>query len=227
MQTEYASAMSEFGLERGIKATGAKHTDIKKFYGAVSKALAYELPAVNAGESAHEYRDRANEIHKESHLQYYDKINQEKRQTQKAKSSLASMKEKLNEAMAELNILREEKKQWEREARTKLMKAERMEELLCGLKNGSLTAEDKEIFEMTMDRIYEGERKKDVEEMSVEKKAFLMDELLSGIDNGPLPSEEREVFREYMKEVVSWERARRSQEKDNEELHNVTSEDAR
>ena len=101
LQSEYATAMKEFGLERGIRASGAKHTDIKKFYGAVTKSLAYELPDVNVDETAHEYRDRANEAHKESHLQYYDKINQEKRKTQKARAELSETKEKLNEVMGE------------------------------------------------------------------------------------------------------------------------------
>lgn len=220
LQTEYHEAMKEFGLERGLERTGATHTEIKRFQSAVKKACSRELPYVEVGETAHEYRERANEYHKDSHLHGIDALEKEKRNTQKAKSALAKTKDELKLAYDELALLRAEKKEWDRATRTKEMKAERMDELLCGLENGSLSPEDREIFESTMERIYEGERKRRVEEMTVEKKAFLMDELLVGIESGSLPAEEREVFKEYMKAIVAWERERRA----NEHIDEITSE---
>ena len=79
LQTEYANAMKEFGLDRGLEGTGAKHTDIKKFYSVVGKALQHELPDVQKNETADEYRERANTEHKESHLKYLHVIEEEKR----------------------------------------------------------------------------------------------------------------------------------------------------
>lgn len=62
MQTDYAEAMKEFGLERGIEGSRARHENVQRFYGAVEQAFEQEPPAVEKGlirrESAEEYRQR-------------------------------------------------------------------------------------------------------------------------------------------------------------------------
>lgn len=62
LQTSYAEAMKEFGLERGVEGSRARHEDVQRFYGAVEQALNVEPPAVERGlirqENAEAYRER-------------------------------------------------------------------------------------------------------------------------------------------------------------------------
>ena len=46
LQDEYPRAVSHLGLERGIKGSRAKHTDVKKFYGAVNSAKNAKMPVL-------------------------------------------------------------------------------------------------------------------------------------------------------------------------------------
>ena len=56
MQTSYANAMKEFGLERGLEGGQARHKDIKKYYADLNNAL--KVPEPGASESAIAYHKR-------------------------------------------------------------------------------------------------------------------------------------------------------------------------
>ena len=54
LQTDYAKAMEQLGLERGVRGSSAKHANIRKFYGELNKAIEAVREPV-AGETAMEY----------------------------------------------------------------------------------------------------------------------------------------------------------------------------
>lgn len=56
MQSSYAKDMKEFGLERGLEGSSAKHKDIRKFYADLNRAI--NVPEVLPGENAIQYRSR-------------------------------------------------------------------------------------------------------------------------------------------------------------------------
>lgn len=61
LQDDYAKAMEKHGLERGVKGSRAKHTDIKKFYAKLNQALD-EIPLPKIGESMEDYMKRGKDI---------------------------------------------------------------------------------------------------------------------------------------------------------------------
>lgn len=220
LQTEYAKAMESLGLERGLARTGATHTEMKRFQSSVHKAANRELPFVEVGESVHDYRERANEYHRDSHLAGLAKIEKEKRETQKARAALADTKDKLAAANEELNALKVELERRKELDETAKRKADRMDLLLNGIRNGGLSSEKRAWCEDMIKRIYLEGFGKSPEEMSVEKKALLMDELLAGITGGSMPYEERIEFNETIKKVAEWEaerEVREAEEKEKEE----------
>ena len=79
-QTSYAKAMEKFGLERGEAHTTAKAENIAKYYNNINKAVLAQLPEPYIGETAHDYRIRANEvlqIEKSHHNNDVVKLNQQ------------------------------------------------------------------------------------------------------------------------------------------------------
>lgn len=60
LQTSYAAAVKQYGLERGVEGSIAKHNDIRRFYNAVNQELSQELPEPKALETAKKYRERVN-----------------------------------------------------------------------------------------------------------------------------------------------------------------------
>lgn len=56
MQTDYANAMKEFGLERGLEGSSAKHEDIRRFYTQLNRSL--DIPTPHKLESAKDYYQR-------------------------------------------------------------------------------------------------------------------------------------------------------------------------
>lgn len=58
MQTDYASSMAQFGLERGIEGSSAKHEDIRRYYADLNQSIK-SIPVPLEHESAHEFRERA------------------------------------------------------------------------------------------------------------------------------------------------------------------------
>ena len=164
MQTDYAKVMERFGLERGLKGSYAKHTDIKRYYTVMNKELEKKLPEIQKNETAHEYRERANLFFQDVNLKHLGEIEKEKRKTIEAKTKLKDEriafdkdKEMLIEARAELE-------EYKREIAIAQKKADRMDELLGGLKNGYLPPEEANEFERTMKDIVNWERARIAEE---------------------------------------------------------------
>lgn len=158
LQTDYAKSMEAFGLQRGLKGSCAKHTDIKHFYAALNQELEKTLPPVERGESADEYRTRANAIYQDSNLKHLDEINKEKRKTVEAKTKL---KEERAEFYREKELLDKEKeviKSQYRSIAVNQKKADRLDEILGGLKNGCLPPEERDEFERKMKDIVNWER---------------------------------------------------------------------
>lgn len=56
LQTSYAKDMEEFGLERGLEGSQARHQDIKKYYAGLNRGIEVDPPKEN--ESALEYHNR-------------------------------------------------------------------------------------------------------------------------------------------------------------------------
>lgn len=56
MQTSYAKEMKQFGLQRGLQGSSARHRDIRKFYADLNRAI--NVPEVLPNEDARSYRSR-------------------------------------------------------------------------------------------------------------------------------------------------------------------------
>ncbi len=57
MQTNYANAMKEFGLKRGLEGSSARHQDIRKFYTDLNQSIK-DIPEPKQEESASQYKER-------------------------------------------------------------------------------------------------------------------------------------------------------------------------
>jgi hypothetical protein len=57
LQSSYADAVSDLGLERGLAGSSAKHKDIRKLYAGLNNAID-GLPEVQMNETAEQYKNR-------------------------------------------------------------------------------------------------------------------------------------------------------------------------
>lgn len=71
LQNSYAKAMANFGLDRGLEGSVAKHNDVKRYYTALNKVIADDLPEPLKNETITQYRQRANEIYHEAKLKAF------------------------------------------------------------------------------------------------------------------------------------------------------------
>lgn len=86
LQTEYAKAIEETGLIRGIERSVASHESVRRFYTELEREIAKELPPVEKKETAEEYRERANEVFLNANLHHLDEIKQMEREIIEAAS---------------------------------------------------------------------------------------------------------------------------------------------
>ena len=148
MQTSYGKYMEEVGLERGLQGSHAKHMDIQRFYAAENKVLQENLPMPRDNETAHEYRERANEIYVDSNLKHFGEMLNMRQKVTEART--LDMNEKM-----ELMELRKQKQISEKTEK----QAQRFEEILNGLKHGYFgTPEQNEAFKKQMQDISTWER---------------------------------------------------------------------
>lgn len=91
LQSEYAHAMEEFGLERGTERTKTRHQDVTRFYQGLRDAVSVELPEPEQGESAQEYKLRADEIYKNQQIQFRETMRKMEKQLSDARAQLASV----------------------------------------------------------------------------------------------------------------------------------------
>lgn len=80
LQDSYGKAMenTNIGLQRGLKGSTAKHSDIKRMYNTINKALEYKAPEINKGtfkkEKIEDYKERADEYIQDLQLRHiYEK----------------------------------------------------------------------------------------------------------------------------------------------------------
>lgn len=131
LQTSYASYMAEVGLERGVKRSRARHEDIGRYYALLNKEIARELPEPEIGESASEYRARANQVFVDVCLKHLGEQNKSNRALIRAKTELANSR-------AENTVL---KKSFEN-TKDEKVKAARFTEVLRGLRDGYFSTPD-------------------------------------------------------------------------------------
>ena len=137
MQTSYAEAMKPFGLKRGARHSVAHHEEQAEYYRRLLEPLREELPSVRNGETADQYRLRANEVYRSALVNCHEelrKVNQkaaharekvvdEKRDLQqrilafetgkKRLASLVGMEELTPEGLSEVKRLAEMQKSFE------------------------------------------------------------------------------------------------------------------
>lgn len=78
LQSSYAEAMKPHGLERGKEYSVAKHIEIKKFYTALNKVSAKNLPKPLNGEDIESYYERANNAYVQKNLKEFDEYLKDK-----------------------------------------------------------------------------------------------------------------------------------------------------
>ena len=137
MQSSYARDMEEFGLERGLKGSKAKHKDIRKFYAELNRSIE-SVPEPEQGESAYEYKKRVLENLETTYAAALRNIEKEKRRQiedittyyqghystyQQTEEQIRKNMEMLNQLSSETSVLQKEKEQIEIE------KKKRIEEL--------------------------------------------------------------------------------------------------
>lgn len=71
-QTNYHNKVAEFGLERGLKGSQAKHFDLKKFYSLVNDVIDKELPKTKLLETSNKYRERVMDEYKKLYAKCMD-----------------------------------------------------------------------------------------------------------------------------------------------------------
>lgn len=99
LQDSYAEAMKQFGLERGLPGSSAKHEDIRKFYTQLNRAVYGQTPTPEKEESIEEFSARVEKFVSDlrlEHLKETKKLQREilKTQSESANHSLALLKEK-------------------------------------------------------------------------------------------------------------------------------------
>lgn len=86
MQTDYAKEMEEFGLKRGTRGMKTPHENVSKYYAELEKAVSAELPEVLPGETAQEYRQRANEEFQREKIHHRNDIVKLKQEVKEARA---------------------------------------------------------------------------------------------------------------------------------------------
>ncbi len=95
MQDSYAKKMAEFGLKRGIQNTKVKHQEVARFYKGLQEAVQAELPGVTPGETANDYKSRADEFYKNHRILYYEELRRAKRTVDTANAERSNMQREI------------------------------------------------------------------------------------------------------------------------------------
>ncbi len=84
LQNDYAKTMSELKLKRGTSGTKARHENVARYYIGLNRCVSAELPSVEPGESADEYKQRADVVYQDLRIHYHD----EKRKNQQLQKEM-------------------------------------------------------------------------------------------------------------------------------------------
>lgn len=105
MQSSYARDMEEFGLERGLRGSTAKHKDIRKFYADLNQAME-SVPEPHPSESAYEYKMRVFENLRTLHASFLRESKERERELiEIATRNLNRQKEELRQLLREKQAL--------------------------------------------------------------------------------------------------------------------------
>ncbi len=116
LQTSYAEAMKEFGLERGLEYSVSKHQDLKRFYATLNESVSTKAPEIIKGESIEQYKERADKHASDLALRVFAEkkkiekerdiaISKEHQKTVNAKLELKEVKHELKSAKQSLDEL--------------------------------------------------------------------------------------------------------------------------
>ena len=112
MQTDYAKAMSETGLIRGLERSVASHESVRRFYSELEREMVKELPQIEKRETAEEYRERANDVNLNANIHHLDEIKEMERQIVEAVSK--SRKTAIDTTLSEVSRIAEIEEKEER-----------------------------------------------------------------------------------------------------------------
>ena len=90
LQTDYAKAMEEFGLERGTERTKTRHQDVTRYYQGLKEAVSVELPEPEQGESVQAYKLRADEVYRNQQIQFREEMRKMEKRLSDARAGLAT-----------------------------------------------------------------------------------------------------------------------------------------
>lgn len=101
-QDRYAMEMEAFGLDRGERHSVATHIQRSEFYARMLNAVEAQLPSPIPGESAMEYRERANDVYRTQQSNHLEELFEKDREIVVAKSSVYEERERLEAERLEL-----------------------------------------------------------------------------------------------------------------------------
>lgn len=109
LQSDYAKAMEPFGLSRGVKGTVSSHQEVQRFYALQNSILKAELPQPQIGETANEYKARADEVYRAALAVGYKEKEELKQEKNELHAQKRDMKALLREGDPD-ELVREVKK---------------------------------------------------------------------------------------------------------------------
>lgn len=149
IQDSYAERMAPLGLDRGVKRSAAKHTDIKQFYGQLTAEEAKQLPNVRSGESAQDYRTRAQAVYIKANAVHFREIKQMEQQVASAggvslqeRLDFQEQVEKLEKRLRSIEERESQLKEAERLSESDKKKIARMDEMMYAIKRGLPTEQE-------------------------------------------------------------------------------------
>lgn len=119
LQSQYASRMEKFGLERGIERSVAKHEDIKRFYGELNQVMNTQVPEYTLKDTPQSYRQKVIEFTKDREAVYFRKMKEKDVEITELKSlqknEIHALKKQHSERLREIHKLKKEKEDFVRE----------------------------------------------------------------------------------------------------------------
>lgn len=98
LQNSYSKRMEKFGLARGVPGSVASYKETARYYAELQAPLCVELPEVLPGETATEYKTRADLVYQNAMVHYRDDIAQLKQEVLEAGRSGAEKERKYKQA---------------------------------------------------------------------------------------------------------------------------------
>lgn len=153
MLDSYSDRMEPLGLERGARGSRAKHQSIRRFYRELNEAESKQLPGVIEGESAQDYRKRAQVVHAQANVAYLHNVKRLQQAADRAQG--VALQERLDFAGKELDIERRLAAVEKAEAslRDESSKVDRMNELIYAVKHNLPSPEEAQHFMAQMVRM--------------------------------------------------------------------------